>query len=328
MKVFVTGGTGFLGHALTPRLIADGHEVTVLALTPNDMAIAQQLGAKAVRGDLSNQRVLEAAMSGHDCIVHAAAYMDHWGVLAQFRKVNVDGTKTMLAAAQASGVGRFVHVSAASVVLSLEPTEGNESLPVVGADFCGYSQTKAEAESIVLASDRPGFATIAIRPPMIWGAGDKATLPAIVEAVETGRFAFVEGGTFKTSTCHVENVAEAVVKAVAADAHGEAFFVTDGPARTNHAVISALLATQGVAAPTRRVPRWLLVGLGRACEMGWKVLRLKSHPPVTRSLVMLTGVHFALDDSRARQLLGYRGEAGWEQGLEGLRNASRNRSVR
>jgi nucleoside-diphosphate-sugar epimerase len=323
MKVFVTGGSGFLGSRLVPRLVNEGHQVTGLALTSSDERILHAAGASSRRGDLSSPGALKGMLEGHDAVVHAAALLDHFGSRARFQAINVEGTRALLGAAKRAGIKRFVYVSAGSVVLSMAPTVGDEEdLPVIGANFCGYSSSKAEAERLVLTADAPGFSTIALRPPMIWGAGDKAMLPAIVDAVRTGRFALVDKGSFRTSTCHVANVAEAIAKALASDAHGKALFLTDGPPRLNREVLSDLLETQGVRLGDKTTPRWVMIALGFVLEKVWRFLPLRSHPPLTRSLVMLTSIDFALNDARARRMIGYASETSWEQGLEELRQAA------
>ena len=87
--------------------------VTVMALARSDAAAAtvRGLGATAVTGDLGDRDTMEGGMRGCDAVIHAAAHVADHGRLADFLRVNVDGTKTTLAAARAAGVPRFVFVS-------------------------------------------------------------------------------------------------------------------------------------------------------------------------------------------------------------------------
>lgn len=320
MKVFVTGGSGFLGSHLSTKLVAQFSDVIGLAMTDQDEKILREYGVTPILGSLSDPNILIRGMEGCDVVIHAAALMDHWGDPELFKKVNVEGTRNMLGAARSAGVKRFVQLSAASVVLSYSATIGNEDqLPRQHIKFCNYSYTKALAEEMVLAADCAEMATIAIRPPMIWGAGDKKSLPALVESVKKGEFTWVDNGNFPTPTCHVENVVEAVIKAVKATAHGKAYFITDGLKQSNRQVTSALLSTRGVSAPDKSMSRPIAKIMAFMIEKIWKIFLPRSEPPLTRSLLMLMATEFLLDDTRARQELGYVGEKSWEEGIEELR---------
>jgi nucleoside-diphosphate-sugar epimerase len=153
MKLAVTGGTGFVGSHLIDAALAAGHEVQ--ALTRRDQEARD--GVAWVAGSLEDRSALERLVGGADAVVHVA------GVIgapdkAGFDKGNVDGTLVMLAAATAGGVKRFVHVS------SLAAREPKLSL---------YGASKARAEELVHNS---GLDWSIIRPPAVYGPGDKETL--------------------------------------------------------------------------------------------------------------------------------------------------------
>ncbi len=111
MKAFVTGGSGFLGGRLLETLVARGDDVLALARSDAAAKAVQAHGATAVRGDLDAIDTMQHAMSGCEVVFHSAAKVEEWGEPAEFDRINVDGTRNVLAAARAAGVARFVHVS-------------------------------------------------------------------------------------------------------------------------------------------------------------------------------------------------------------------------
>ncbi len=188
----VTGGSGFVGGRLIQRLVKDGWEVRALARSQKAIADVAALGATAVQGDISNLEALRTSVDGSHVIFHVAAMFRLWGQRKDFDIVNVQGMRFLVEAAAASrSVRRIVYVSAAAVVMgNPKPMRKvNESAPTQQRAFAPYSSSKAEAEKILLASNkrRPNFETVAIRPPMIWGKG-MPMLDHMAEAVRKGQW--------------------------------------------------------------------------------------------------------------------------------------------
>ena len=153
MKLAVTGGTGFVGSHLLDVATAEGHDVTALARREQ----AARTNVDWVLGDLSDREALRRLVEGADAVIHVAGTINAPDT-AGFEKGNVQGTLAMLAAATAGGVQRFVHVS------SLAAREPKLSL---------YGASKAKAEELVHSS---GLDWAIVRPPAVYGPGDKETL--------------------------------------------------------------------------------------------------------------------------------------------------------
>ena len=153
MKIGITGATGFVGSHLADAAVAAGHEV--VALTRREQPPRERL--TWVPGDLHDRAALERLVDGVEAVVHVAGIISG-RTAADFDKGNVEGTLTMLAAATAGGVRRFVHVS------SLAAREPKLSL---------YGASKAKAEELVHGS---GLDWSIVRPPAVYGPGDKETL--------------------------------------------------------------------------------------------------------------------------------------------------------
>jgi len=321
----VTGGSGFVGGRLIAHLLQRGWQVRALARSPRSEAQVRALGATPVIGSLDESRALQDGMAGCEVVFHVAAHFKLWGKKALFDQVNIDGTRNVVnAAAATSTVRRVVTVSAAAVVMGdPEPmVDVDETLPVQVRAFSPYGSSKARGERVLLDANcvRPGFETVALRPPFVWGAG-MPTLHEMVETVHAGRWRWVDGGTQAMSSCHVDNLCDALVLAADYGRGGEAYFVADDEKSTLKSFISALLSTRGVSVPDKAVPfgvAWMMAGLMGAF---WRLLRLNGQPPITRQMLRLIGKPFTIRTDKARAELGYAPRIAMSDGLAAMRLA-------
>ena len=316
MKILVTGGSGFLGARMIPRLVEDGHEVFALARSASSDEKVRSLGAMPVRGDLEAPEKLE--LPAIDAVVHAAAHFRFAGPRAPYFRTNVTGTQALLEAAQRAGAKSFVYLSAAGAIMDDKGSpirNADESAPTFPNSFSGYIASKARGEAAVLAANRPGFRTIALRPPAIWGPGD-AFSREIPRGIGSGQFAFINRGDYSFSTCHVYNVIEAVGCALERGAGGRAYFVNDRETTTFRAFIAMLAGLQGLSIDgIRSVPYRLAFTMGRLMEIGAAIRFSKSDPPLSRTMARLIGREFTTNDSAARRELGYVGRVSHVEGM-------------
>ena len=206
MKLAITGGTGFVGAHLLDMALAAGHQVK--ALTRRDQPPRDRL--EWVRGDLDDRAALESLVDGADAVIHVAGVITAANAAA-FELGNVAGTLAMLAAATAGGVRRFVHVS------SLAAREPKLSL---------YGASKARAEELVRSS---GLDWAIVRPPAVYGPGDKETLE-LFRMAKLGLMLMPPKG--RVSLIHVDDLARLLL-ALAADAAPSSIVIEpdDGTAR-------------------------------------------------------------------------------------------------
>ncbi len=320
----VTGGSGFVGKHLIRRLLSDGWRVRALGRSAEALPQVQASGAEPVMADLSDPAALTSAMDGVEVVFHVAAHFRLWDQMSVFRRINVDGTRNIVAAAERTGVRRIVYVSAAAVVMGRpEPMRGvSEDAALHRIPFAPYAASKAEAEEILLAANgrRDGFSTVAIRPPMIWGP-DMPMLDHMVETVRAGQFQWVAGGGQAMSTCHVDNLCHALLLAADHGSGGEAWFVSDGEDTTLKSFLTRLLDSRGVTAKARNVPfgvAWAMAGL---IGTVWRVFHRKGEPPITRQMLRLIGKDFTIDIRRAREELGYAPVISPAEGIRDMRTS-------
>jgi nucleoside-diphosphate-sugar epimerase len=322
MRVFVTGGSGFIGRRLIAALKARGDEVRALARSDAAAQTVREAGAEPVRGDLDDARALRQGMEGCEGVVHCAALVKTWGKREEFFRVNVEGTERVVAAAREARVKVLVHVGSEAMLVGGRPiVQADETWKPPEKPLGLYPLTKALAEERVLAADgKDGLRTVAVRPRLVWGKGDLAVLPQIIASVRAGQFRWVGGGRHRTSTCHVANVVEGILLALEKGRGGQAYFLTDGAPVEFRGFITQLLATAGVDPGQGELPLGVANALAWVTETAWSVLPLKGEPPLQRSVMKLMFEEVTVSDARARAELGYVGHMTHEAGLAEMRS--------
>ena len=319
-RAFVTGGSGFIGGALIRRLVADGHEVRALARSDRSADAVRSLGAEPVKGELGDRASLARAAAGSELAFHAAAAVEAWGPWEDFVEGNVTGTLHVLEGCREAGVRRLVHVGTEAALFAGQPLVDIDERAELRPDSpAPYPASKARAERLVRRFD--GLETVVIRPRFVWGPGDTTVLPGLLEAVRSGKFAWIGGGRHRTSTTHVDNVIEGLVLGARAGPPGDAYFVTDGDPLEFRDFVTRLLATQDEDPGDRELPRVVAAAVTRGGEALWRRLPLKGTPPLTRMELWLSSLDCTLDISKAQTELGYRPVISVDEGLAALPRA-------
>lgn len=330
MTVLVTGASGLLGGAVARVLVARGDDVRTLQRRPSGVA-----GTTDVAGSLTDPGAVARAVDGADAVVHLAAKVSLAGEPGEFDAVNVEGTRTVLDAAERSGVVRFVQVSSPSVA------HAGSSLVGVGAEPADpdrargdYARTKAAAELLALGRDAAphGPRVTAVRPHLVWGPGDTQLVERVVDRARRGTLPLLGHGAALIDTIYVDNAADGIVAALdrLADAPGvvggNAYVLTNGEPRTVADLLAGICRAAGVEPPRRRVPAAAARAAGGLVEAVWRVRPGADEPPMTRFLAeQLSTAHWfdqratradlrwtpavSVDEGMARLAEHYRGAA-------------------
>src|SRR3954454_11397391 len=309
---FVTGGSGFICGRPIQRLVEEGWRVRALARSAEADARVEALGAETVRGDLDSGAALRAGSHGCAHLFHAAAHLGADGDWKAFERVNVQGTKNLLAAARDAEVKRVVHVRTEAALMAGEPLiEADERTPLRPDSPVPYSATKAKAEIAVFGASKQGFfETVSIRPRFVWGVGDTTLLPMLVEKVRAGKWAWIGGGRNRTSTTPVDNVVEVLICGARRGVPGNAYFVLDDVGAVFFRdFVSELMRTQALEVPGRSVPVFAARGLAAVGA-------------IPRFAFWVASQDCILDDTKAREQLGYRPVTSCEEGLAALRGVA------
>ena len=236
--------------------------------------------------------MLAAFAEGFDAVLHNAAKAGTWGSYQSYFEATVTGTRNVIAACRAHGIGRLVHTSTPSVVhRATHPVEGAsaEDVPYGEGVKAHYAATKIIAEREVLAANDAGLATVALRPRLIWGPGDTQILPKLVERARSGRLRLVGSGDNLVDTTYIDNAAQAHVDALehlraGAACAGRAYFISNGEPWPLREVLNGLLRAAGAPEVHATLPFRAAYAIGAVCEGLWTALPLKGEPPMTRFL--------------------------------------------
>jgi len=214
-RVLVTGGAGYVGSRLVPKLLDAGYEVSVLDLFIFGEDIFADLcdspGLTEVKGDLRNLADVTRALAGCDAVVHLACISNDPSFdldPALGRSINFDCFRPLLRAAKAAGVQRFIYASSSSVYGIKSDPEVTEDLPL--APLTDYSKYKALCERVLAEEREPDFVTVTLRPATVCGYAPRLRLDLTVNiltnlAVNTGRIT-VFGGEQLRPNLHVEDM--------------------------------------------------------------------------------------------------------------------------
>ncbi|MGB0683123.1 MAG: NAD-dependent epimerase/dehydratase family protein [Magnetovibrionaceae bacterium] len=213
-NVMVTGGAGYVGSALIPALLADGHRVTVLDLYLYGEDLYQDLRGPnliEVKGDLRDASVVAKAMEGVDAVIHLACISNDPSFELDpdlGKSINYDAFRPLVRAAKAEGVERFIYASSSSVYGIKDEPEVTEDLSL--EPLTDYSKFKAMCEGVLAEEAEPGFNTVVIRPSTVCGYAPRLRLDLIVNiltnhAINNGKIR-VFGGDQKRPNIHIKDM--------------------------------------------------------------------------------------------------------------------------
>jgi nucleoside-diphosphate-sugar epimerase len=302
MRVFITGATGFLGGALARSLAQGGAEVHALARPTADRRVLNEVDVTWHEGDVTVPESLNGAFAGAAWIIHAAGRLGEVGVPEEvYQRLNVDGTRNVLAASLAArSKPRVLHVSSPGVLGPTTPQAMAEDAPYAPSN--PYERSKATAEQVAREFAARGLSVVIARPGFIYGPGDRHVL-GLFKAIHRSRFFYVSGGRH---FCHPTFVADAVagmLLCLSRGRPGEVYHIT-GPCPVTFRELGETIATAlGVRPPWLTLPRWLAMLGALGLEAFGRVTGRK--PPLSR-----TGVAFFSEDrvfswQKAYDELGY-----------------------
>ena len=316
MRVLATGASGFLGRAVVRALQHAGHEVRTLQRRPSTVP-----GAEDHRGSVTDPDAVAAALSDIDGVVHLAAKVSLAGDPAQFRAVNVDGTRILLDTAAAAGVSRVVHVSSPSVAHAGHALAGVGAEPADPRGARGeYARTKAEAELLALDRARAGLSLVAIRPHLVWGPGDTQLIARIVDRARRGTLPLLNGGLALIDSTYVDNAASGIVAALERvdEVSGRAYVLTNGEPRPVGDLLAGICRASGVHPPRFSVPAGLATAAGSVIERLWAIRPGEDEPPMTRFLAEQLSTAHWFDQTEIRRDLRWTPSVSLDEGLRRL----------
>jgi len=306
-KILVTGASGFVGQALTAKLVKLGAS-EIIAMTRAKPANSL-LGARYVAtGDFTNQAVWSAALDGVDVIVHAAARVhvlndDKAKSAAEFDRVNVALTLELARHAVAAGVRRFVFLSS----IGVNGVQTDRGKPFTEADPPNphnyYADSKLKAEQGLLdLSTKTGLEVVIIRPPLVYGPGVRANFAALMRAVQRGWPMPLACVHNLRSMVAMDNLVSFITACVDhPQAANRTFLVSDGQDISSPDLVRGLARALGVSARLLPVPISALQFVGGALGRSDVIQRVCGN--------------LRVDISKARRVLAWEPPISMDEGL-------------
>jgi nucleoside-diphosphate-sugar epimerase len=321
VRVFVTGGTGFIGGEVVRQLRARGDQVVCLVRSPGKAEKLEQLGCELVRGDLGDERAIREGMTGCDAVIHAAAIYEV-GIPASRRaamkEANVGGTERVLGAALQNKIAKVVYVSTVGIFGNTHGKVVDESYEHPGENFTScYEQTKWEAHQVAKRLIGEGLPCVIVQPGGVYGPGDTSSVGQLLNQFLAGKMPLMPFPELGICLSHVEDIAAGILLGLDKGKPGETYVIS-GPATTMREAIGIVAEATGKKAPKHAVPTPLLKAM---IPIGPLVGRAMGQPPNLRELISSAdGVTFWASYEKARRELGYE-PRGLQQGLRDLLEA-------
>jgi nucleoside-diphosphate-sugar epimerase len=321
-KILVTGGLGFVGRALVERFADLGYSVTCVDMG----AEAFRNDVRFLRLDIRDRDAVLSACAGMDSIIHNASLVhtkhnridDVWAV-------NLGGTENIIEACKIHAIPRLVYISSASAVYEGNDIEnGDETLPYCSISQAPYADSKIAAEKAVLQfGGTMATQACAIRPHVIFGAGDKRFISAILDKARQGKLKRAVGNRDKLSDfTYISNLVDAVVAAeqrltAGSPVCGQAYFVTNGEPIAFFDFVEKFLVEMGYPPITGKVPYWLAYAVAAIAE-GIDTLKggtLNAETGLTRFSVRYMVTHHYFNIAKAKRDLGYEPRVNLAEGI-------------
>jgi nucleoside-diphosphate-sugar epimerase len=316
VKVFLTGGTGFIGGEIARQLRARGDDVTCLVRNPDKGGRVAALGCELTGGDLGDEAALRSGIEGCDAVIHAAAIYEV-GIPARQRpamwEANVAGTERVMKVALEAKVPRVVYVSTVGIFGNTHGEVVDESYENPETDFTSYyEETKLEAHKIVkrMVAEQ-GLPAVIVQPGGVYGPGDTSQVADLLKEFFAGKLPLMPFPQLGICLSHVEDIAGGVLLALDGGELGEAYVIS-GPVTTMREAIETVAKVSGRKAPKRDLPTGLMKAM---IPFGPLVGKLMGQPPNLRELISSgDGVTFWASYEKAARELDY-APRGLEEGL-------------
>ncbi|HBH00805.1 MAG TPA: UDP-glucose 4-epimerase [Candidatus Rokubacteria bacterium] len=222
-QVLVTGGAGYVGSVLVPRLLERGFRVRVLDLYLFGdhvlRAVKDHPGLEEIKGDIRDQALRRQALRGCDAVIHLACISNDPSFALDpelGKSINYDAFIDLVDAGRDAGVRRFIYASSSSVYGIKDEPNVTEELPL--KPLTDYSKYKAMCEDVLLARRAPGFETVIFRPATVCGYSPRLRLDLTVNILTNhavhNHVIKVFGGQQMRPNIHIDDMADLYVEAL------------------------------------------------------------------------------------------------------------------
>ncbi len=336
-RVFVTGGTGFIGSHLVRALVKKGFQVTVLARSSSSTRFLPRTNVTVIHGDVCSPDKLAEGMKNCSTVFHNAALATDWGAKRDFYNINLGGTMNVLKAARDLGVKSVILTSTIGVMGEEDCTAPKaETAPykpripyfldgMVESAMNHYRCSKAKAEQWAIDfCSKENINLTVIRPAWVYGPREFHSGPYLFcKAVLEGNKLLPGCRDNLFHVIYVEDLVEAMVAAAEKELQGINVYtigtangatIGDGSVPTMDEFWNRFCAELDAPMP-RYLPKWLVYPVGLVLELLYMVLRIRSAPLLTRARVYMCYASNVYDVGKAERELGFKARTPLEKGV-------------
>jgi len=323
MKIFLTGGTGFIGQPLTKSLLKRGWSVTALVRKPDGprAQASSKMGAQVATGDVTERESMRAPMSGADIVVHTAGHyqygLDQTGK-QRMHAINVTGTENVLGLAHELAIPRTVYVSTIQVFGETGAQARDESFTHQAACRTTYEQTKTDAHKVACRYQQRGLPLIIVCPNGVIGANDHSPWGYFLR-LYINHIMPPMGWSPNAiqAAAYLDDVAEGIALAAEKGRIGEMYFLS-GEARSFREHLDYWTKRPGAFRPLV----WLPAGLAALCFAPLEPLQRMLGLPafISRETVVGASTNWYTSSDKAKRELGWThrcAEAMWFATIDG-----------
>lgn len=317
MTVIITGVTGFLGRNIAESLVKEGMVVIGTGRSQLVGGNLKALGVDFRPADIRASNFIQA-LSPADCLIHCAGKTGDWGDYRDFYQVNVEGTRNVINAAKKHGIGRIIFISTPSIYYNgKDRLSISESDPLPAKQRSAYAKTKLMAESELMALKDDDFQVMIFRPRAVFGPYDSTFVPRILTMGRKKRFPLINGGRALVDITCVENLVDAVQRAMIAPdrAWNEVYNLTNGEPVTIKDWFSRMLSFFGQDMVARNLPVPMAKVAALLMESAGRLPFGPKRPMMTRFSVGYMSRSMTMSIDKVKHFLGYIPKVSNEEGF-------------
>lgn len=305
MKCLITGAAGFIGSALTERLIREGHEVIGLIHRTKPRFIDENVEYFQV--DITDKKSIKPAFKDIDVVFHCAAKVKDYGPKKLFYKINLEGTKNLAEVSEEYGVKKFIFLS--HLRYESEEYKGH------------YSKTKALAERYLNEKyKKDGFPVVIIRPGNVYGPGATIAVLRVLDTIKRNRIALIDGGSGIFLHTYIDNLLDALIAAmIEPKAVGETIDITDGDNSTTWGeYLNSLARIAGKPSIKKKLSKNTALLLSKIMMLLYTIFKIE--PLVTPMAVHVFTNNRKISIEKAKRILNYEPHINFEEGMRRVKN--------
>jgi len=312
--IAVTGATGFLGKHLCERLIRDGYTISILSRDAHKAKKFEGRAARIVVGDITDLKAITELVEGVDAVIHLVSnFRTASGPPKSYHHINVDGTNTVLQAAQEAGIKRLIHCSTIGVHGSVKISPANEDSPFNPGDL--YQETKVISENMVRdAVSKSEMEIVIIRPCSIYGPGDMRMLKMFRMLIKR-TFLLIGSCRENFHAVYIDDLIDGFMLALQTPGiSGETFIIGGESYLPLKDYINVVATAIDAPPPYLKFPYWLFYNAAILIEAICVPLRIE--PPLHRRRVRFYKNNRAFTIEKANKILGYQPRVNLSDGMQ------------